>query len=168
MSPTLRPPEEVRLKRTAMSTRELRRAEVLARVKRNAEAGRRGEDVGVELSASKETVATISERRSPRAAAPQRGKKLESSEAREIPAESAAADPREVFGRRTGEVRTEAGSRTFSEGGWVGSPPGTRPRHRWRAWRYNHSGASSFRETDISCLTCPTAATTTDKCLSIS
>src|ERR1035441_10746541 len=34
MSPTLRPPEEVRLKRTAMSTRELRRAEVLARVKR--------------------------------------------------------------------------------------------------------------------------------------
>src|SRR6267378_3041885 len=33
MSPTLRPPEEVRLKRTAMSTRELRRAEVLARVK---------------------------------------------------------------------------------------------------------------------------------------
>src|ERR1035438_1571146 len=33
MSPTLRPPEEVRLKRTAMSTRELRRAEVLGRVK---------------------------------------------------------------------------------------------------------------------------------------
>src|SRR6267378_1819223 len=33
MSPTLRPPEEVRLKRTGMSTRELRRAEVLARVK---------------------------------------------------------------------------------------------------------------------------------------
>src|SRR5256886_16741753 len=36
MSPTLRPPEEVRLKRTAMSTRELRRAEVLARVKSQA------------------------------------------------------------------------------------------------------------------------------------
>src|SRR6266849_4922533 len=33
MSPTPRPPEEVRLKRTAMSTRELRRAEVLGRVK---------------------------------------------------------------------------------------------------------------------------------------
>src|SRR5712675_887571 len=33
MSPTLRPPEEVRLKRTAMSTRELRRAEVMGRVK---------------------------------------------------------------------------------------------------------------------------------------
>src|SRR6266403_2257197 len=33
MSPTLRPPEEVGLKRTAMSTRELRRAEVLGRVK---------------------------------------------------------------------------------------------------------------------------------------
>src|ERR1700738_5420457 len=33
MSPTLRPPEEVRWKRTAMSTRELRRAEVLGRVK---------------------------------------------------------------------------------------------------------------------------------------
>src|SRR5260370_20671290 len=33
MSPTVRPREEVRLKRTAMSTRELRRAEVLARVK---------------------------------------------------------------------------------------------------------------------------------------
>src|ERR1035438_7124307 len=34
MSPTLRPPEEVRLKRTAMSTRELRRAEVLSQGKR--------------------------------------------------------------------------------------------------------------------------------------
>src|SRR5260370_24613429 len=33
MSPTLRPPGEVRLKRTAMSTRELRRVEVLGRVK---------------------------------------------------------------------------------------------------------------------------------------
>src|ERR1700751_1437160 len=33
MSPTLGPPEEVRLKRTAMSTRELRRAEVLGRGK---------------------------------------------------------------------------------------------------------------------------------------
>src|SRR5260370_5912346 len=33
MSPTLRPPGEVRLKRTAMSTRELRRAEVLGRVR---------------------------------------------------------------------------------------------------------------------------------------
>src|SRR5260370_2540690 len=33
MSPTLRPPGEVRLKRTAMSARELRRAEVLGRVK---------------------------------------------------------------------------------------------------------------------------------------
>jgi hypothetical protein len=33
MSPTLRPLEEVRLKRTAMSTRELRRAEVLRRVR---------------------------------------------------------------------------------------------------------------------------------------
>jgi transposase len=33
MSPTLRPPEEVGLKRTAMSARELRRAEVLGRVK---------------------------------------------------------------------------------------------------------------------------------------
>src|SRR5258708_23271931 len=33
MSPTLRPPEEVRLKRTAMSARELRRAEGLGRVK---------------------------------------------------------------------------------------------------------------------------------------
>src|SRR6202047_4200382 len=33
MSPTLRPPGEVRLKRTAMSTRELRRAEVLGRGK---------------------------------------------------------------------------------------------------------------------------------------
>src|SRR5216684_1512365 len=33
MSLTLRPPEEVRLKRTAMSTRELRRAEVMGRVK---------------------------------------------------------------------------------------------------------------------------------------
>jgi hypothetical protein len=33
MSPTLRPLEEVRLKRTAMSTRELRRAEVLGRVR---------------------------------------------------------------------------------------------------------------------------------------
>src|ERR1700683_3458352 len=36
MSPTLRPPEEVQLKRTAMSARELRRAEVLGRVKSGA------------------------------------------------------------------------------------------------------------------------------------
>src|ERR1700693_1426116 len=90
----------------------------------DAEAGRRSEDVGVELSAGEETVATISERRSPRTPTPQCGKKFEPSEAREIPAESATADPREVFRRRTGEVRTEAGSRTFGGGGWVGSGPG--------------------------------------------
>src|SRR6266567_2667722 len=65
MSPTLRPPEEVRLKRTAMSTRELRRAEVLGRVKgAGVTVGRRSADAGVELSPDEETVAAISRGRS--------------------------------------------------------------------------------------------------------
>src|SRR6266404_8384807 len=80
----------------------------------DAEAGRRSEDAGVELSADEETLAALWRRGSQRAAAPQRGKKFESSQARGIPAEGAAADPGEVFGNGTGAVWTNAGSGTFS------------------------------------------------------
>src|ERR1700681_2993065 len=105
MSPTLRPPEEVRLKRTAMSTRELRRAEVLGRVKgetlRLVDAAKM-----LELSyrqgrrrwgryreeGAKGLQHRSAGRRSQRVAAPQRGKKFEPREAREIPGEGAGAD----------------------------------------------------------------------------
>ena len=115
MSPTLRPPgggpveEDIDEYEGTSTSRGFG-----AREATDAEAGRCSEDVGVELPAGEENVAAISRRRSRGAAAPQRGKKFEPSEAREIPAESAAADSGEVFGRGTGEVRTEAGGRTFS------------------------------------------------------
>src|SRR5580704_11572018 len=65
MSPTLRPPEEVRLKRTGdeykgTSTSRGSGASEGA----DAEVGRRSEDVGAELSAGEEVVAAISRRRS--------------------------------------------------------------------------------------------------------
>ena len=63
----------------------------------DAEAGRRSEDAGGELSAGEEIVEALSRRRSAGAATPQRGKEFEPSKAREIPAESTAADPGEVF-----------------------------------------------------------------------
>jgi len=81
---------------------------------RDAEAGRRSKDAGVELSADEETVEALSRRRSQGAPAPQRGKRLESGEAGEIPAEGAAAPPGEVFGDGTGAVWTNAGRGTFS------------------------------------------------------
>src|SRR5262249_15995683 len=84
----------------------------------DAEAGRRSEDAGGELSAGEEVVAALSGRRSQRAAASQRRPKFESGEAREIPAEGAAADPGEVFGNGTRTVWTYAGSRTFGGRGW--------------------------------------------------
>src|SRR6267143_1770020 len=125
MSPTLRPAEEVRLKRTAMSTRETSTSRGAgASEERDAAAGRRSQDVGAELPAGEETLAAISRRRSQRAAAPQCRKRLESGEAREIPAEGAAADPREVFGNGTGAVWTNAGSGTFSGRGWAGGGRG--------------------------------------------
>src|SRR5215472_924950 len=74
----------------------------------DAEAGRRSEEV----------VAALSGRRSQRAAASQRRPKFESGEAREIPAEGAAADPGEVYGNGTRTVWTYAGSRTFGGRGW--------------------------------------------------
>src|SRR5215468_2354000 len=120
MSPTLRPPGEAGLKRTAMSTRELRRAEVLGRVKsrtlRLVDAAKM-----LEVSyrqAKRLWLAALSGRRSQRAAASQRRPKFESGEAREIPAEGAAADPGEVFGNGTRTVWTYAGSRTFGGRGW--------------------------------------------------
>src|SRR6516225_1377574 len=70
----------------------------------DAEAGRRGKDVGGELSAGEEAVAALSGRRSQRAAASQRRQKFQSGEAREIPAEGAAADSGEVFGNGAGAV----------------------------------------------------------------
>jgi hypothetical protein len=80
---------------------------------RDAEAGGRSEDVGVELSTDEEIVEALSGRRSQGVATPQRGKRFEPSEAREIPAEGAAADPGEVFGNGTGAVWTNAGGGTF-------------------------------------------------------
>jgi hypothetical protein len=79
----------------------------------DAEAGRRGKDVGGELSAGEEAVAALSGRRSQRAAASQRRQKFRSGEAREIPADGAAADPGEVFGNGAGAVWAYAGSGTF-------------------------------------------------------
>src|SRR5882762_7508283 len=65
MSPTLRPPEEVRLKRTAMSTRELRRAEVLARMKsRTLRLVDAAKMLELSLSAGEESLAAVSVRRS--------------------------------------------------------------------------------------------------------
>src|SRR5204863_3349285 len=121
-----------------------------------AEAGRRSEDTGGELPAGEETLAAISRRRSQRAPAPQRRKRLESGEAREIPAEGAAADPGEVFGNGTGAVWTNAGSGTFSGRGWAGGgrgdaaaldvsggvvePPAETEAHRKRRERRQHFG----------------------------
>jgi hypothetical protein len=51
----------------------------------DAEAGGRSEDAGVELSADEEIVEALSRRRSQGAATPQRGKRFEPSQAREIP-----------------------------------------------------------------------------------
>jgi len=103
-----------------MSLRELRRAEVFeSSEEADAEAGRRSKMLELSYRAGEETVAAISGRRSEGAAAPQRGEKLQSSEAREIPAESAAAGAGEVFGRGTGAVWTDVGSRTFRERGWA-------------------------------------------------
>ena len=97
MSPTLRPPEEDSDEYEGTSTSRGSRASEGA----NAEAGRRSEDVGGELLAGEETLAAISRGGRQRAAAPQRGKKFESSQAREIPAEAAATDPGEVIGNGT-------------------------------------------------------------------
>src|SRR5258708_13652159 len=60
---------------------------------RDAAAGRRSQDVGAELPAGEETLAAISRKRSQRAPAPHRRESVESGEARENPAESAAAHP---------------------------------------------------------------------------
>ena len=99
MSPTLRPPEEVRLKSTAISTRELRRAEILGRVKSHTP---RLVDAAKMLELSyrqaKRLWQRYREEARQRAAAPQRWKKFEPSKAREIPAEGAAADSGEILG----------------------------------------------------------------------
>jgi len=66
-----------------MSTRELRRAEVLGRVKsKDASIGRCGKDTGVKLPANEETLEAVSRGRSEGSAAPQRGKRFELREAR--------------------------------------------------------------------------------------
>jgi hypothetical protein len=112
--PRLRPPEEVRLKRRAMSTRELRRAEVLAGVK---DETLRLVDAAKMLELNYRQMKRLWKRyrgEGAQAPAPQRGKRLESGEARDIPAEDAAAAPGEVFGDGTGAVWTNAGRGTFS------------------------------------------------------
>jgi len=91
---------------------------------RDAAAGRRSQDVGAELPAGEETLAAISRRRSQRAPAPQRRKRLESGEAGEIPTEGAAAHPREVFRDGTEAIWANAGSGTLSGRGWAGSGRG--------------------------------------------
>src|ERR1700732_1914934 len=91
---------------------------------RAAEADGRSEDVGVELSADEEIVEALSRRRSQGVATPQRGKKFEPREAREIPSEGAAADPREVFRNGTEAIWADTGSGTFSGRGWAGGGPG--------------------------------------------
>jgi pimeloyl-ACP methyl ester carboxylesterase len=98
------PPEEVRLKRTAMRTRELRRAEVLARVK--------GQTLRLVDAAKVLELTAISRRRSHRAPALQRRQRFESGEAREIPAEGAAAHSGEVLGNREQFGPTLAADRT--------------------------------------------------------
>jgi len=68
-----------------MSTRELRRAEVLAASEeRDAAAGRRSQMLEVSYRQAKRLWPAISRRRSQRTPAPQRRKRLESGEAREI------------------------------------------------------------------------------------
>jgi hypothetical protein len=98
-----------------MSTRELRRPEVLAQVKNETP---RLVDAAKMLELSdrrmERTVVALSRTRSQGAPAPQRRKRLESGEARDIPAEGAAAAPGEVFGTGTGAVWSNAGRRTFS------------------------------------------------------
>jgi len=89
-----------------------------------AEAGGCSEDVGGELSAGEEIVAALSGRRSQGVAAPQRGEKVESGEAREIPPEGVAADWGEVFGNGTGTFWAHAGGRTFRGRGWAGGERG--------------------------------------------
>src|SRR5467141_3469408 len=106
MSPTLRPPEEVGLKRTAMSTRELRRAEVLARVKSET---LRLVDAAKMLEVSYRQAKRLWQRYR---------------EEGEIPAEGAAAHPGEVFRDGTEAIWAHAGSGTFSGRGWAGSGRG--------------------------------------------
>jgi len=72
-----------------MSTRELRRAEILgAGVEQDASVDRCGKDTGVELPANEETLDAVSRRRS----------------------EGSAADPEEVFGNVAGAIWNDAGS----------------------------------------------------------
>lgn len=86
-----------------MSTRELRRAEVLGQVKsktlRLADAAKI-----LELPANEETLEAVSRRRAEGSAAPQRGKRFKPREAGRVPAEASAADPEEVRERSRSDL----------------------------------------------------------------
>ncbi len=87
-----------------MSTRELRRAEVLVRVK--------GQTLRLVDAAKMLELTAISRRRSHRTPALQLRQRFESGEAREILAEGAAAHSGEVFGNRERFEPTLAVDRT--------------------------------------------------------
>ena len=103
------------MKRTAMSTRELRRAEVLGRVKSKA---LRLTDAAKILELSYRQTKRLWKRyrggRSERSAAPQCGKRFEPREAGRVPTEGSAADLEEVFGNGAGAIWTDAGSGALS------------------------------------------------------
>src|SRR5260370_7581602 len=68
---------------------------------RDAEAGRRSEDTGGELPAGEENLPEISRKRSQRAPASQRRKRLQSGGAIEIPPETPATTPPDEFPNHT-------------------------------------------------------------------
>src|ERR1700751_1993534 len=115
MSPTLGPPEAVRLKRTAMSTRELRRAEVLGRVKsKTIRLTDAAKILELSYRQNKRLWKGDKRGRTEGSAAPQCGKRFEPREAGRVPEEGSAADPEEVFGNAAGAIWTDAGSGALS------------------------------------------------------
>ena len=97
-----------------MSTGELRRAEVLGRVKSKA---LRLTDAAkiLELSYRQtKRLEAVSRGRSEGSAAPQCGERFEPGEAGRVPAEGSAADPEEVFGHGAGAIWTDAGGGALS------------------------------------------------------
>jgi hypothetical protein len=103
-----------------MSTRELRGAEVLGRVKSKAlRLTDAAKILVLSLPADEETLEAVSRGRSEGSAAPQCGKRFEPGEAGRVPAEGSAADPEEVFGNGAGAIWTDAGSGAPSGRGWA-------------------------------------------------
>ena len=116
MSPTRGPPEEVRLKRTAMTTRELRRAEVLGRVK--------SKTLGLTDAAK---ILELSYRQTKRLGNRHRGEGAKGLQHRSAGRSSNRAKPEEFrrkvlqLIRKKYSVWTDAGSGALSGRGWAGS-----------------------------------------------